>query len=217
MLAIAHIEQRAQEVTINILHEITHGFYLCEDVRNGSTYTIYRHNIVLMNNERIPYRFALENFQRVAPHIGEALKRYPEPAEINTPLSATTMARLLQEAVTAKERYGHRHPTINESQWDLHHSELTTSIKGAHVVLLGPRKAVREAKPTGEVAAVVPEYEIASDHLEVLVHLLAQKAIKNPPRFFVLDPPGPVVAKVEEMYDIAIVPDGQNTGKYYIA
>lgn len=220
-LALARIEQQAHEVLVELLTEPQpmSGFYACEDLITGQGYTIFRQNLIMIADENIPQRFAEKVFARVAPHIGEALRAFPHPIIVRTSLSANTLARVLQEALTAKRRYNWTHPTIDERLWSLHNARLGTARQDAHAVAFGPKETLRATASqigTNEPASSEVEVANSSTALRAIAELIASKLLVDPPRFFVRNSEIALRELIENQYDIVFHPDDNDPSKFYI-
>lgn len=156
----------------------------------------------------IPYRFRKNLFDGVAHLIGKVLVELPFPVEIQPePLTAETMARRLREAVTAKQKYGWRHPRIDDELFALHADKLSFSPQGDKVVA-GERGKLA-GKPAVQLHGRVPTGHLFTPEnprdLHTLLDLIDRRLFSPP-----LDIVTPKVNNPEELetqYEIGILPD----------
>lgn len=221
--ATARVEQGQRELLICVKREAhPPGFYLCEDAIDGGDYIIHMHNIKTTADDAIPARFSRKAFDRMAPHIGAALKAAGQVIAIKSHLSANTLARCLQEALVAKKRYAYTHPSIDEHAWSTHGADLGTAMKDAFTVYLGPKSILRQGI-TSVVGETVSPTEIQHQvqntwaHLERVCFLLHSKALVPPPRFFVLGITNETIIQLETQYDVVFSQDEINKDKYFIS
>ena len=214
-LGIARVEQGARELLVEIRpYPSCDGFYRCYDILDEIVYTIWRHNLTMTDS--VPPRFSLRAFERMAPYIGQALTAYPNPIRIQTKLSTRTLARCIQEALTAKRKFGYCSPHIDELLWNAHNAALGTAEVDGSTLLLGDKTHVR--KPMEPIASTSPEIEVVNtiEALVDLAYLISNKSLKTSTRFFVMSPDPNHIENLETQFDVAFTPDEQNPAKFYI-
>lgn len=180
----------------------------------------------------VPHRFSESQFKFYAPYIALALKEFPaciklSPADVK--LSVETFAARFRDAMTAKEEYGYKHPDINETDFDEKHKYLYVSIPiGTGIVLIGSRAAVKAAQQPGATTAEVSvkttpqatEIVVKNEpgYIEMVCSLLGNNVLTPKPRFVVfgMEEISFFKTKLESDYDISIVQDPVERGKFHI-
>jgi hypothetical protein len=174
----------------------------------------------------VPHRFSEASFTRFAPYISLAIKEHPGCIIIDpstTQLSVETFACRFRDAITAWGMYGYtNHHLPDRNQQSLAASLVTSIHQGK--VLIGTRDAIRretQAKPS-DATIQTPEHENEilvfknPIFLRMLCDMLAQRAFDPVPKFIVHGLDASEVEALNRDYDVMIVEDGTEKGKFYI-
>ena len=219
MFAVAKTEQGVNETLVDVLRLSHHPhFYVCDDLFRSSQITVYEQNLTEMK-DTIPARFSQRMFDRFAPFLGAALRSYPQPISIDSTLSPRTVQRCVEEAIRAKREYGHKNPSLSESEWKQYHANLgTAEIDGR--VWVGAREQLKRqvVVQVGSVAPTVPEHSVSANEsaLRALAQLLSSNALTPKPIFFVRGTEPCLRNILEKQYDIIFIPDEVDATKFYI-
>lgn len=178
----------------------------------------------------IPSRFSQASFERYAPAIAAALTLFPkclvlDPGDYS--LSIETLSCRFRDALAAKLRYGYTYERINEYEFA---NKATHLVVGMHAgrVFIGSRAEVRLATrsdanqaPAINKLSTLPdtdEIEVSSNpiFLRMLCDMTAQKSFTPQPRFFVRNVAREEIEKLNRDYDVSVVEDEVEKGKFYI-
>ncbi len=124
----------------------------------------------------------------------------------------------LRDAITAKAKYGYKHPLVDEALFAQHHADLVVRA-GEGFVFVGTREATqaRKAVNVGILAPNTPvEIEVLVDplFLESVCLQLHKLAFSPQPNFVVFNTPPEQITDLESRYDVAFAPHENQPSKH---
>jgi hypothetical protein len=153
----------------------------------------------------IPSRFRQQHFDSLAHVWRDALAAYPSAVLVDpAPLAPDTFARKLREARYAKERFGWKHPFIDEAKWKELNEKIDVGFTDDGRIRLGVPKS-QEAALIGKTERF-DEYLIKWNNETDLSNICAffTWCVIHPKPFFVVQNlTTDLIVKLEAAHDIA--------------
>lgn len=190
----------------------------CRRLDNGSLFDVHQSNFTMP--QTIPSNFREYNFKLMAPFWADALTKWPKAIVIaDERWSPETLLRKLRESRVAHDRYGWKHPLVDEQKWRELSPKLHARIQFNHArqetfVSLGPE----EPKEYLAFEAVVTNRNdifvhcTDPDTIEDFCHCVESGIFEPQPRYIIYGLSDDQVKDLEARYDIGFVkrPDGHS-------